>query len=228
MSSAYVYRKRLRRARHAELRRRLALTLVALIPFIAVGVYIYLGLRQPDQTKPVTSAVENSVITGTKTTFTNDYFQFQDTDTWVIDKKNSTSAKLVYHKFRKNVMEAEMMVYINQVPIPLYLATPRVLPVRIINDNSLEATDVSDPCGNTYAKNELHKVKELEINHATMLCDPDSPQYYVVLSEFGGDYQLKLRRSSGQPIQFVITYKDLGLDPRPDSILNIANSFKTR
>jgi len=228
MSSAYVYRKRMTRTRHAEFRRRIILTIIALIPFIAVGVFIYIGLRQPDQTKPVTSAVEDRTITGNKRTFTSEYFQFDDTDTWVLDKKNSTKTKLTYHKFNKNVMEAEMMVYVNQVPIPLYLATPRVLPVRIVNDNSFEALNVSNPCGNSYAKGELHKVKEVVINSATMLCDPDSPQYYVVLSEFGGDYQLKLKRPNGQPIQFVITYKDLGLEPRPDSILSIANSFKTR
>lgn len=226
--SAYIYHKRVKRARHAEFRRRLILTIIALIPFIAVGAYIYIGLRQPDQTKPVTSAVENSVITGNKTTFTNDYFQFDDTDTWVLDKKDSTPTKFVYHRFRKNVMEAEMMIYINQVPIPLYLATPRVLPVRIVNDNSFMATSVSEPCGNGYAKGELHRVKEASVGGATMLCDPDSPQYYVVFSEIGGDYQLKLRRPNGQHIQFVITYKDLGLDPQSDSILSIANSFKTR
>jgi hypothetical protein len=39
---------------------------------------------------------------------------------------------------------------------------------------------------------------------------------------------LSLKRPSGTPIQFVITYKDTGLDPQPNAILNIANSFKTR
>lgn len=228
MSSAYVYRKRLRRAKHAEFRRHLILTLLALIPFIAVGVFIYMGLRQPNQTNPVTSAVENTVITGNKQTFTSQYFQFQDTDSWVLDKKNSTPTKLKIDKYRKNVMEAEMMVYVNQVPIPLYLATPRVLPVRIVSDNRLLATNVSMPCGSFYKKGELHKVKEVTLNGAILLCDPDSPQYYVVLSEVGGDYQLKLKLSNGQPIQFVITYKDLGLNAQPDSIMNIANSFQTR
>jgi hypothetical protein len=61
-----------------------------------------------------------------------------------------------------------------------------------------------------------------------MLCDPDNTQYYVVLSEINGDYRLQLKRPNGTPIQFVITYKDNGLDPQPDSILNVANSFKTR
>jgi hypothetical protein len=61
-----------------------------------------------------------------------------------------------------------------------------------------------------------------------MLCDPDNTQYYVVLSEINGDYRLQLKRPNGMPIQFVITYKDVGLAPQSDSIVNIAGSFKTR
>jgi hypothetical protein len=228
MSSAYVYRKPVRRTRHAEFRRRIIIIILILAPFIAVGAYIYLGFHNAKQVKPVTSAIENTQISTNKSTFLSDYFQFEDTDTWVLDKNNSTATKLTYHKFRKNVQEAEMVVYINQVPIPLYLATPRVLPVRIVNDNRLTATAVSDACGNSYPKGALHNVKEVNIGFATMLCDPDSPQYYVQLAEVGGNYQLNLKRPSGQPIQFVITYKDTGLDAQPDAILNIANSFKTR
>jgi hypothetical protein len=228
MSSAYVYRKPVRRTRHAEFRRRIIITLFILVPFIAVGAYIYFGFHNAKQVKPVTSAVENTQISTNKSTFYSDYFQFDDTDTWVFDKKNSTANKLTYHKFRKNVQEAEMVVYVNQVPIPLYLATPRVLPVRIVNNNSTVATTVSDACGNSYPKGTLHNVKEVTIGYATMLCDPDSPQYYVQLAEVGGNYQLNMKRPSGQPIQFVITYKDTGLAAQPDAILSIANSFKTR
>ncbi len=228
MSSAYVYRKPVRRTRHAEFRRRIIIITLILAPFIAVGAYIYFGFHNAKQVNPVTSGIENTQISTNKSTFFSDYFQFQDTDTWVFDKNNSTATKLTYHKFRKNVQEAEMVVYINQVPIPLYLATPRVLPVRIVNNDSLVATSVSDPCGNTYAKGELHNVKEVNIGYATMLCDPDSPQYFVQLAEIGGNYQLSMKRPNGKPIQFVITYKDTGLDSQPDAILNIANSFTTR
>ncbi|MBX4188598.1 hypothetical protein KW792_00680, partial [Candidatus Saccharibacteria bacterium] len=98
----------------------------------------------------------------------------------------------------------------------------------IVNNNSLQGTDVSKPCGQAYATGELHKVKELTVGHATMLCDPDSPQYYIVLAEINGDYRLNLKRPNGTPIQFVITYKDTGLDPQPNAIQNIANSFKTK
>jgi hypothetical protein len=227
MKRGYVYRRPVKRSHYSNFRRQMVITFLFLAAFAAVGYFIYTGLhRQPS--KPVTSAVENTEITGNKVMTFNDYFQFEDTGAWVLDKNNSTANKFTYHLFRKSVLEHEMVIYMNQVPIPLYLATPRVLPVRIVNDNSFQATDVSNSCGATYAKGELHKVKEVTINNATMLCDPDNSQYYVVLSEINGDYRLNLKRPNGTPVQFVITYKDVGLDPQPNSILNVANSFKTR
>jgi hypothetical protein len=227
MKRGYVYRRPVKRSHYSNFRRQMFITFIFLAAFAIVGYFIYTGLHR-QSVKPATSTVENTEITGNKVTTFNDYFEFQDSAAWVLDKNNSTANKFVYHLFRKSVLEHEMIVYINQVPIPLYLATPRVLPVRIINNNSFQATDVSSPCGTTYAKGELHKVKEVSINNATMLCDPDNTQYYVVLSEINGDYRLQLKRPNGTPIQFVITYKDNGLDPQPDSILNVANSFKTR
>jgi len=202
-------------------------SLLFVAAFVAVGYFIYTGLNK-NQNQAVISAVETTEITGNKTTFTNDYFQFQDTGKWVLEKASgSTDTKLVYHKYRKNVLEHELVVYINQVPIPLNLATSRVLPVRIINTNAFQITNISSPCVSSYAKGELHKVKELSINNATMLCDPDSAQYSVIVSEINGDYRLKHKRSSGTPIQYVMIYKDTGIAPLPDSLLNIASSFKT-
>jgi hypothetical protein len=100
------------------------------------------------------------------------------------------------------------------------------LPVRVVNNNSFDATAVSSPCGTSYGAQELHKVRIISLNNANMLCDPDTPQFSVVLAEINGDYQLHLQRLSGAPVQFVITYRDLRLSPGPDTIVRIANSFQ--
>lgn len=227
MAKGYVYKKPVKRSQYSSFRRYVMITIVLLLLFGGVGFYIYSGLHVAQKPSRI-SDVEKTEITGGLTTFTNDYFSFQDTGTWVLDKNNSSSQKLTYHKFNKTVILAEMIFYINQDPIPLYSAVPRALPVRVVNDNSFQATTVSNPCVGQYAKGDPHKVKEVQINNAAMLCDPDSPQYFVILSEINGDYHLHLKSSKGTPIEFVITYKDLGLDPRPDSILSVAGSFKTK
>lgn len=228
MSSAYVYRKPVRRPRYAQLRRRLIITALALVPFIAVAAYIYFGYHNSKQPAAVTSKVQNTQISSQKHTFVNDYFQFQDTDTWVIKKDETNANRITYLKYRKNQQLAEMIVYINQVPAPLNLEVPLAVPVRIVNDNSLQGNAVSSSCLTAYAKGELHKVKEVNIGHTTILCDPDSPQYYMIFGEINGDYRLNMKLSSGKRVQFIITYKDVGLDPNSDAPLNIANSFQTR
>lgn len=228
MSSAYVYRKPVRRPRYAQLRKRMIISLLLLIPFIAVGTFVYLGFKNSKQVKPVTSAVENTQITGSKKTFFNDYFQFEDTDTWVIKKDETTANKITYLKFRKSQQLAEMIVYINQTPAPLNLEVPIAVPVNIVNGNSLQGNTITQACGSTYAKGEPHKVKEVDIGHTTFLCDPDSPQYYMIFGEINGDYRLNMKLSNGKPVQFIITYKDVGLEGKADTPLNIANSFKTR
>jgi hypothetical protein len=227
MRRGYVYKRPVKRSHYGNFRRQLLITFIFLVGISVVSYFIYYGLHK-QSVKPVTSGVENTEITGNKVATINDNFQFEDTGSWVLDKNNSTATKFTYHKFRKSVLEHELVIYMNQVPIPLYLAAPRVLPVHIVNNNSLQITNVSSPCVSQYAKGELHKVKELEVNNATMLCDPDSPQYFVVVSEINGNYQLHLKRPNGSPVQFVITYKDTGLSPQPDSILNVASSFRTR
>jgi len=227
MKRGYVYRRPVKRSHYSNFRRQMFITFLFLAAFAAVGYFIYTGLHR-EPAKTATSTVETTQVKGNKQTFFNDYFQFDDTDSWVIKKDETTPNKITYLKYRKNIQLAELIVYMNQVPSILNLAVPRVVPVRIVNNNSLEANSVSDPCVKTYAKGELHKVKELTIANTTMLCDPDSPQYYMVFGEINGDYRLNLKLSNGKAIQFVITYKDTGLNPLPDAPLNIANSFKTR
>jgi hypothetical protein len=227
MAKGYVYKKPVRRSQYSNFRRYLLTILILLALFGGVGYFIYSGLRVASKPSPL-SAVERTEISGAQATFTNDYFEFHDSGSWIVDKNNSSSQKMVYHKFNKNVIQAEMIVYINQDPIPLYSAVPRALPIRIINDNSFQVTNVSNPCVDQYAKGELHKIKAIAINNATILCDPDSPQYFVALSEINGDYHLHLKTSKGTPIEFVITYKNLDLDPRPDNLINIAGSFHTK
>lgn len=223
----YQYRRPVKRSHYSNFRRQMFVTILFLAAFAAVGYYIYAGLhRQP--VKSATSITETTQIKGSKQTFFNDYFQFEDTDTWVIKKDETNASKITYIKYRKNQQLAEMIVYMDQTPAVLNLAVPRVVPVKIVNNNSLQADSISNPCVSTYAKGELHKVKEVTIKNTTMLCDPDSPQYYMVFGEINGDYRLNLRLSSGKPVQFIITYKDVGLNPLPDAPLNIANSFKTR
>src|SRR5581483_6884893 len=106
MARGYIYKRPVKRSHYSNFRRNLVIFGAAVAVVATIAYFVLSGLRQPNQS--VTSAVQNSQVTGNLTTFNNDYFQFQDSGTWVLDKKDSGSSRIVYHKFLKNVLEDEL------------------------------------------------------------------------------------------------------------------------
>jgi hypothetical protein len=226
MSDLYVYRKHVRRHWYNKFRlRRRFVIIFALILALAITALI-IDLIRSDSSKPETSAVENVAVGDGLTTYKTDYFSFQATGKWVLNKKDSTKTKYSYFKYLGVQPQYQLTVYVNEDPIPLYSAVSRVLPVRLVNDNSFDITSVYGPCGNTYNSGELHNVKEVILRGARMLCDPDTPQYSVVLSEVGGDWHLDMNRNDGTSTKYVIIFRDLTLDPDGGPLNQVANSFK--
>jgi hypothetical protein len=201
----------------------MALSVLVIVGSLAGVLFLDLS---PDPQKPDTSKVQTAQVSSNMSAFRSPYFQFRDTGKWVLKADESNANKYIYYKYKGLNVEHQLIVYVNQVPIPLYLATARVLPVRIVNNDSLDITTVSEPCVSHYAGNELHKIKTVSINQAQMLCDPDTPQYSVVLSQIDGNYQLNMTRTDGSPVKLVVTYRDLRLNPGPDTLINIAKNFQ--
>ena len=181
---------------------------------------------QNEQPKAVQSSVTKSEIKESTQTFKSPYFQFSDYGNWAYSKADSSEKEFVYYRYRGLVIEHSLTFLVDQTPTPLFWPTTRVLPVRIVNNSRLDPVTVAGPCVGSYAKNEPHHVKPVTIEGATMICDPDSPLYTVILSEINGDYNLKVRKSNGQPIQLVVTYQDMRLDPGPETINQIAKTLQ--
>ncbi len=227
MRNKYIYRQTVESHRRARFKRSLRLMAVFLLIVIVVGVIILLDLLrdQPEQSR--VSNIQTVEVSGNMYTTVAPYFKFQDTSKWVLDSARSKPDTFIYTKYRKLNILAQVTVYVNRVPIPLELATPRVLPVRPVNNNSFDVTLTSDPCGRTY-NGAPHIVKPVTINNATMLCDPDSPLYLVQFAMIGGDWRLNLKRPDGTPIQFVIIYRETTPELQPQTVIRIAKSFQTR
>lgn len=206
-------------------RTRKLLKSAAAVAIVLAGAALYLNIRGPHRLfQPVTTAQTRVISASTQTTI-SPYFQFQDSAKWDLLQNDSNATTFVYARYRGSQPQQLLYVYVNRVPIPLDLATSYVLPVRVSNNNSFDVTSVSGPCLKSYG-GQPYKVKEVTIQLATMLCDPSNAEYSVQLAQIGGNYQITMRRPNGQPIQFIIIYKDVTGGTQPDSLLNIANSFK--
>lgn len=226
MADRYIFQKPVNRHRYSAVRRKLAVSTLLLVLVVGGGIWIFFGSVKTKNQAPSISDVQQQVISDQTNTYVTTYFQFQDIGKWILDKNSSTPNKFHYLKYRGQILENQLTIYINQEPPSGDISAPRVLPVRIAGDQSLETTGVSDPCGSQYAKGEPHATKIVTINGASMYCDPDTPLYGVVISEIGGDYHLNLRRPGGSTTKFIIVYRDMTLQPNSESLIRIANSFK--
>lgn len=208
---------------------RFAKRLIFLGIFLAMllgGESIFFNYYRSNESSHTVTKAEFTEVKDANQTITSPYFSFQDTTKWALNTTDSTSQKFVYDNYRGVLLQRQFIVYVNQTPSSLYLVNNRVLPVRIVNGNSFDVTSVSDSCGKTYASGELHRVKEVMINGATMLCDPDNSQYGVELALIGGNYSIPLRTSNGNNANFVILYHDSTLAPSPETLMRIVSSFK--
>jgi hypothetical protein len=227
MTKPYGYGKRVR-SYYSALSRRYLYWILALVFIVGAlaGVALYDLYHSNSSEQPI-SSITNRVIAGNTEVFKTPYFKFQDGGKWVLSgKETKPASQYVYYKYNGLNIEHRLSIYINQVPPPLYLASSRAISVYKVNDNSFDIANISGPCAIAYGQGELHKVKEVSISQTRILCDPDTPQYTYLVGEVDGDYRLKLKSGSGAPIQIVISYRDMALDPNHNTIKNVVSSFE--
>jgi hypothetical protein len=212
-------------------RRRFKILFLFLFFIIIIALAFLYDFYKKDQS-PKTPVSKTTIkkITFDDKFISTPYFKFKDSEDWQLIKDQSTNNKFVFHKYLPNsdLVQHQLIVYINSTPPPLELAASRVLPVSINEQgNNFTASAVSDHCGKDYKPGELHKVMNRQINGSTLLCDPDQGQLRVVIAKTGGDYNLKLRRADGSVANYIIIYQNQKIDPDTDTIMQIANTFQS-
>jgi hypothetical protein len=197
---------------------------------VGAGVLIYNIYTQNSAPQVPLSSATVKNITFDNEFFSTPYFRFTDSGRWKLIAAQSTANKFVFQKFlsNSNLVQHQLIVYINTTPPPLELAASRVLPVQLNGqDDAFIPMQVSDNCSKAYKPGELHKVGLRQIEGATLLCDPDQGQFRVVLAKAGGDYNLKLKRADGIHANYIIIYQNQKIDPDTDSVMQIAQSFQS-
>lgn len=222
----YEYQKMVRRHWYGRFKHRRRILIAFIVVILLAGAWLFIDSSRSNPEINQTSSVQEIQVNNNLNTFKNDLFSFQDSGKWVLSKHESDASKYVYYKYNGLDILSQLIVYVNQVPIPLDLASSRALPVRIVNNDSFDVTSLSGHCIGSYAAGELHKVKIVNVDYTDMLCDPDTPQFTVVLGEINGNYDLSMKRSNGSPVKLVVRYRDMRLQPNSDFVLQVANSFK--
>jgi hypothetical protein len=225
MWHAYKLGKSMRGRRRAS-RLPPLIALTALVLIVLVALVVFYDLRRSNSSGPLDSKAQTQSVNGSLQTFYTGYFKFQDTGKWALNNQESTDSKFVFYRYHGAQLDNQLIVYINQVPTPPFLATTRVLPVRVVNNNSFDAANLSDPCVSAFRTGEPHRVKDVVINGTTMQCDPDSSLFTAMFAQEGGNYKISLKRMSGQSVQFVVTYRDYRAEPQTQTLLQVANSFQ--
>lgn len=212
--------------RRAKFVKRVVLLLIPCAIF-ALGYGIYKFYIVPaGTTKPVTGIPTVSTGVAGVRSFRSPYFEFEDSASWEAYDQNSSPTKFIYYARNGSLSEQELTVYINQTPPNLAVA--RALPVKIVNGNAFDVGAISEPCGTAYKPGDLHRVKPLTFSGTTFPCDPETPQFSVILSEVGKTNLLSLKRADDSTATYIIVYRDLRYTPNSASILRIAKSFKSQ
>lgn len=226
MSQIYTYRRPVQGKHYHHFRRLLIILAITLVTIGGVvGYFIYQSKKQKPQAA-VTAPIQDVVISDSLHTTQSDYFKFTDKGKWVLKKDNSSATKLVYQKYQGDQLLHNMYFWVNTEPSNGDVTATRVLPVRTVNNNSFDVTNLSNHCGDTYKDGEPHAVKVVHTNGTALWCNPDSPGYRVVVSEIGGDWHLNLQRKDKTPISFEIIYEDVGINSQPDDLVRVISSFQ--
>jgi hypothetical protein len=206
------------------------LAVFGIVAVIGLGIFLYDFYNKKQNPQSPTSKTTVKQVTFENKTFSTPYFSFKDSEDWKLIPNQSTGNKFVFQKYLANsdLVQHQLMVYVNNTPPALDLASSRVLPVELNSGNtSFIPKEVSDHCGKTYKPGELHRVLPKQVEGSTFLCDPEQGQFRVIIAKEGGDYNLKLKRTDGIVANYIIIYQNQKIDPDTETIMHIASSFQS-
>ena len=205
----------------------LAFLLLAILA-VAAGIYAYYSVitRQDSNTEDTsTSQATKGYYASTVKVFRSPFFQLQLNNTWSEVPAESTPSKFVYRSLRANLIEHELVIYVND--IPKSLAANRVLPVNLKADSEFLPIKVSDHCIGAAGGSRIDS-PEVILERVKFRCAADSTNYTVMVGLVGGSTILKLNRPDDTTASYTLYYRGLKATHDGSEITHIAEGFQTR
>lgn len=195
----------------------------------SLGAYIYFSviIQEGENTAESTTSQETSgYFAPSVKIFRSPFFQFQTDQHWVEVPTESTSSKYVYRSLRNNLIEHDLVVYVNQ--IPANLAATRVVPANTKANSELLPIGVSDHCGKLVTGADRIAKPQVLLERVKIKCDADSPSYSVFVGLVDGSTALTLPRPDSTTATYTLLYTNLKALPDASQLLQISSSFQTR
>jgi hypothetical protein len=184
------------------------------------------GQESANTPTTTTSEATSSYFAPSVKIFRSPFFQFQTDQNWAEVPAESTQNKFVYRSLRANLIEHELVIYVNQ--IPANLVANRVLPVTIKEQKELMPTQVSDHCNKAFGGQPRLGNPSTTIDKVRILCDADSTNYVVLVGAIDGSNTLNMLRPNGTATAYALQYTNLKATGDVAQLVSIVDSFQTR
>ncbi len=198
---------------------------------VVVGVVMYIlstndeAANQSEQSS--SSASTTAYYAANVQVFRTPYFQFQADRTWSEALNESKNGKYVYRSLSNSLIKHEFVVYVGR-SAPSSIPVTHVLPVTIVNENSLKGDVVSDHCSKALPAGQKGGIRTLTYQGVTFDCFADNTQFNVIVGQIGGTPKLSLLRPEGVKETYTIYYSNVTATPEPSQLQQIIASFQTR
>lgn len=215
-----------RQIRYIRIVRRIVL-FVVVVAVCGGAIIFYDSWRQSKKTNQPSapSALTKSTFASSLEVYRTQYFQFQAGKSWKTVANESTGTKFVYRKFDRNLVEAQLEIYVN-APANQNLDANRVLIVTFSPaSDKLNALFVSERCSKE-VKNVGNRT--MTVQGVAFRCNTDITDYSVIVGKEGGETLLDMVRPDSSKITYVIYFKDHRAIAAPQELEAIIDTFQTR
>lgn len=207
------------------------LVFVLLLAPVLLGLYIiyndFIIDNSSSQEKSATSQPTRSYVAPKVSIFKTPYFQFQADQSWVEVPAESSPSKFLYRSLRSNLIEHELVIYVDQ--IPANLSSSRILPAQFKKGmTELVPLVVSEHCMKVVPELQRSSIVSVALMQVQFNCDADTTSYSILLGAVNGSSSIKMQRPDSSISTYSILYTNLKASPEPSQIQMISSSFQTR
>ncbi len=177
----------------------------------------------------VSTETTTSVQSASISIYRTPYFQFQAPDDWVAVAEQGSDKRFVFIKKGKdNSVPQRLIVFVDR---PLSdseadMALTNTVAVNVNESGGLsDISEVSKHCKESWPKDLPRTGTRIKHGHTSMVCNPDSFEYNVVVGTYEGNEIISMTRPDGSIVKLTVIFSNLTAYPGSGDLISILSSF---